>query len=322
MSSYASGKAFALSAEVFRPLRAVEGWLFAAEDPRRLAAIRIGLFSVLALRLATSDHAAVADQPEGLFDPVSLFELLPSMPSSQLGTIVQLLGILTALAAAGGLWPRITFPTAYASALFIGLMLNATGKIIHNDVVLMLALLPLLAAPRTASRAWAVGPRGPRVDGHVVSNPSPAYGWPVRTAMTVIALAYLFVGVQKLRYSGLDWVTTDNLRYVLYASSDSQAEPNQLSLLIADADWLAHAFAAATLAVEIGFIFCLPYERLRWLFVPGVVGLHAGIGLTMHLDYSAQALAVIIVFVNWPVLLESLTAREPSNASLSRERTP
>jgi ABC-type dipeptide/oligopeptide/nickel transport system permease subunit len=42
--------------------------------------------------------------------------------------------------------------------------------------------------------------------------------------------------------------------------------------------------------------------------VPGVVGLHLGIGLTMGLDYSAQALAVIIVFVNWIVVVESIRA--------------
>jgi hypothetical protein len=42
--------------------------------------------------------------------------------------------------------------------------------------------------------------------------------------------------------------------------------------------------------------------------VPGVVGLHLGIGLTMGLDYSAQALTVVMVFVNWVVVIESIRA--------------
>jgi hypothetical protein len=291
-------------------LRRLERFFFAPEDPRRLAAVRIGLFVLLAWRLAINDYGAVAGQPAELFDPVSLFELLPSMPSAALTTVVQVGGVVAALLAAAGIRPRLSFPAAFAAALFLGLMLNATGKIIHNDVVLMLCLVPLVATPRTASRAWAVRIGGKAERAASSQRPAnPAYGWPIRTAMLVIALAYLFVGLQKLRYSGLDWITTDNLRYVLYASSDAQAEPNQLALLLADRAWLAHLFAAMTIVTEVGFILCLPFALLRWLFVPAVVGLHLGIGLTMHLDYSAQALAVIIVFVNWPELTDRVAER-------------
>jgi hypothetical protein len=232
------------------------------------------------------------------------------MPSAELASVVQAIGIAAALLAAAGIWPRASFLAAFAAALFLGLMLNAAGKVIHNDVVLMLCLLPLLATPRSASRAWALRLPGrdretsaaqPRLTGT-------AYGWPIRTAMIVVALAYLLVGFQKLRYSGLDWITTDNLRWVLYASSDVQSEPNQLALSVADRAWLAHLLAAGTIAIEIGFVFCLPFARLRWLFVPGVLGLHLGIGLTMGLDYSAQALTVVMVFVNWVVVIESIRA--------------
>jgi hypothetical protein len=292
------------------PIPAIERFVFAPEDARRLAALRIGLFGLLAARLAVNDYGRVADQPRALFDPISFFELLPSMPSAELTSVVQALGIAAALLAAAGIWPRASFPAAFASALFLGLMLNAGGKVVHNDVVLMLCLLPLLATPRTASRAWAL--RLPGSDRERLAVPprltGPAYGWPIRTAMIVVALAYLLVGFQKLRYSGLDWITTDNLRWVLYVSSDAQGEPNQLALFVADRAWLAHLFAAATITIELGFVFCLPFARLRWLFVPGVVGLHLGIGLTMGLDYSAQALTAVIVFVNWVAVIESIRA--------------
>ena len=39
-------------------------------------------------------------------------------------------------------------------SIFLNLMLNATGKIIHNDVVLTLCLIALVASPRAASQAW------------------------------------------------------------------------------------------------------------------------------------------------------------------------
>ncbi len=292
------------------PLRRLEGFVFAPEDARRLAALRIGLFALLALRLAITDFAFVADQPAALFDPVSLFHLLPEMPSSGIVHVLQPLGVVAALVAAAGLWPRVTFPLAFAIAVFLELMLNATGKIVHNDVLLILCLIPLLAVPRTACREWSatalVGrgrsdPAGPRR--------GIAYGWPVRTAMIIVGLAYLIAGLQKLRYSGLDWFTTDNLRYVLWSASDSHAEANGLGLFIADHDWLAHLFAAGTILLEVGFILCVPFAKLRWIMVPSVVALHVGIRLMMGLDYSAQWLTVVIVFVNWVWLADTVARR-------------
>lgn len=301
-----------MSAETSRrsPLRRIEGFVFADEDARRLAAVRIGLFGLLALRLTINDYGAVAGQPKALFDPVSLFELLPSMPSSGLTSVVQVVGVVAALVAALGLIPRASFPLAFAAALFLNLMMNATGKIIHNDVILTLALVPIVVSPRAATRAWALrlSDRTRQLAPRRTLR-GPAYGWPIRTAMIVVALAYLLVGLQKLRYSGFDWITTDNLRFVLYASSDAQAEPNQLALFVADHAWLAHLFAAATIATEVGFILCLPFAKLRWVFVPAVVGLHIGIRLAIGLDYSAQWLTVIIVFVNWVVVREWAAGR-------------
>lgn len=288
------------------PFATARRFIFAPEDARRLAALRIGLFGLVALRLATNpDYAQVAGQPSQLFDPVSLFHLLPQMPSPGVTVVAQILGVVLAVAAAAGIAPRATFPTAFAVSIFLNLMLNSTGKIVHNDLLVTLCLVPLLAAPTAASRAWSVSiPKRARP-----GPPSVAYGWPVRLAMVVIALAYLFAGLQKLRYSGLDWVTTDNLRYVMWASSDAHAGGNQLALLVANNDWMAHLLAASTLVVEIGFILCLPFKRLRWFFVPAVVGLHVGIWLAMGLDYLPQATAVIIVFVNWPAITSALARR-------------
>jgi hypothetical protein len=121
--------------------------------------------------------------------------------------------------------------------------------------------------------------------------------------MVVIALAYFFAAFQKWRYSGLPWVTGDNLRWILYASSDSHSHPNELALFVADRPILAHLFAAGSLLLETLFALVLFVPRLRWLFVPGAVSMHLGILLTMGLDYSALAGTVVIVFVDWPVVV-------------------
>jgi hypothetical protein len=294
-------------------MRTLERYLFASGEARRLAALRIGLFGLLAWRLAIGDYTFVAGQPEALFQPVSFMKLLPQMPGHDLTVALQVAGVAAALLAAAGLWTRGTLPVAFACALVLNGMLNATGKIVHNDVLLLLCLVPLVASPRAASAAWSVRLPSRRARAGVEPPAAgEAYGWPVRTAMVVVVLAYFFVGFQKLRFSGIEWITSDNLRWVLYASSDSQSEPNQLALFVADRAWLAHLLAAGTVFLELFFPLALFVPRLRWLFVPGVVSLHLGIWLMMGLDYSAQALTVIIVFVNWPLAFDWVRRRLPS----------
>ena len=292
-------------------MRTLERFLFAAEDARRLAALRIGLCALLAWRLAIGDYTFVADQPEALFQPVSFMKLFGEMPGHDLTVALQIVGVATALLAAAGLWTRASLPVAFGCALVLNGMLNATGKIIHNDVLLLLCLVPLVASPRAAAAAWSLRLPWSAARRDRAPTSGEAFGWPVRTAMVVVALAYFFVGFQKLRFSGIEWITSDNLRWVLYASSDSQSEPNQLALFIADRAWMAHLLAAGTIFLELFFPLALFWPRLRWLFVPGVVSLHLGIWLMMGLDYSAQALTVIIVFVNWPWVTDWVRHRMP-----------
>jgi hypothetical protein len=131
----------------------------------------------------------------------------------------------------------------------------------------------------------------------------------------VVAGAYFFSGLAKLLHAGPAWVTSGNLRWVLYAASDAQPTPNPFALFVADRPLLAHLAAAATLAVELGFPLLLWRPRLAWLFVPAVLAMHAGIGLAMHLDYSAMAATVLVVLVDWPALADRLGAPRPAPSS-------
>jgi hypothetical protein len=297
-------------------LRRADGWVFAREDARRLAAVRIGLCSLLALRLATTDYGFVAGQRAARVQPLSYLNLFERMSSPEVVTVLQVCGIVAALLAAAGLALRASLPLAVACSLALNGMFQTTLPVrFYNDVVLTLCLLVLIACGAAASEAWSLGEpvreafrrvRGLAPKASLAPHPtssSERYGWPIRTAMIAIALAYFFVGFQKWRYSGLSWVTGDNLRWILYASSDGQAHPNGLALFVADRPLLAHVFAAGSLLLETLFPLVLFIPRLRWLFIPGVVAMHVGIRLAIGLDYSAQWLTVLIVFVNWPVVV-------------------
>jgi hypothetical protein len=289
--------------------------VFAPEDARRLAAVRIGLCSLLALRLAISDYGVVAGRPAALFQPLSAMNLFERMSSQEVVTALQICGVVAALVAAAGLALRASLPVAFVCSLTLnGMFQNTVPVRFYNDTVLMLCLLVLIACGAAASEAWSI--REPvrralrrfrrRLGPSVAVGPtsiSERYGWPIRTAMIAIALAYFFVGFQKWRNSGLPWITSDNLRWILYASSDGRSHPNGLALFIADRPLLAHVFAAGSLLLETCFPLVLFVPRLRWLFLPGVVAMHVGIRLAIGLDYSSQWLTLLIVFVNWPVVV-------------------
>jgi hypothetical protein len=314
-----------------RLLRRADRWLFGSEDARRLASLRIGLYGLLALRLATTDYRAVAARPSALFQPVSYMRLLGQMPSQGVTSALQVVGIVAALIAASGLALRASQATALVCSLILNGMLNSSGRVIVGDAVPTLCLLVLLACGQAAGEAWTV--RAPlqralvRWSGRpapqrLAAAPAPAggprYGWPVRTAMVTVALSIFFAGFQKLRYSGLAWVTSDNLRWILYASSDRSAHANAIALFIAHRSWLAHLCAAGTLLLEVAFPLVLFRPRLRWFFVPGVVAMHEAIRLALGLDYSAQGLAVLIVFVDWPVVVAWLRSHRSATTSAPR----
>ena len=283
-------------------MRRLEAWLFAPGDPRRLAVVRIGLCGLLTVRLAIGPYVELASQPAALFRPISFLRVLERMPPRGLVVAVQALALAGAVLAAAGLWTRVALPLAWAAALPLVAMTSSLGKVVHNDVLLLLCLVPLLPAP--AGAAWSLDARRRARPG-----PGPAFGWPVRTAMVVVAGAYFFSGLAKLLHAGPGWVTSGNLRWVLYASSDQQPVPNPYALFVADRPVLAHLLAATTLAVELGFPLVLWRPRLAWLFLPAAVALHAGIWLAMRLDYSAMAATALLVVVDWPSVLHAAAPR-------------
>jgi hypothetical protein len=290
--------------------------MFAPGDPRRLAAVRIGLASLLALRLSRGVFLKLAGQPPALYRPLSFMHLFSAMPSRNVVLVAQGLGVAAAVLAAVGVRARVTLPLAWACALLLNGMATSVGKVVHNDVLLLLCLVPLL--PVRTSDVWSVDAW---VSEHRVASCEAqpwrrhqAYGWPVRTALVVAAGGYFLTGLAKLVFSGPAWFLSGNLRWVLYAASDARTTPNLLALFVADRPWLAHMVALSTLVVELGFPVVLWKPRAAWFFVPGAVALHAAIWATLGLDYSAWAATVVILFVDWPVVVERVHARRRARA--------
>src|SRR5207248_840559 len=98
------------------------------EDARRLAAVRIGLCSLLALRLTMRNYDAVAEQAH--FQPHFYMQLFERMPSEEVAATLQICGVVAAFAAAAGLVIRFSLPLALICSLIFNGMLNSGGRVI------------------------------------------------------------------------------------------------------------------------------------------------------------------------------------------------
>jgi hypothetical protein len=113
-------------------------------------------------------------------------------------------------------------------------------------------------------------------------------------------------GQRKLTISGIDWVTSDNMRWILYGGANGKAKVPEVALFIADRPWLSHLAAAAVLGFELAFPLLLLHRRTRPAIVAVAFAFHGGTWLALGLDYWKYAFVVTLLLVDWAPPLERL----------------
>lgn len=260
--------------------------LFAVGTAHRLACVRTALAVVIGFRLAPHQWWTLGDRPEALFDPVPIVSLFPSVPSAGWLIAIEAVGLAAVVAVVVQWRPVMMLRIAWLALLLLGAFHGSAGKVMHNEVLLLLATVPLLFSASDAR----IGDR----------SESLRWGWPPRAALAVLATVYFLTGVQKLRHSGISWVVGDNMTWVLYAGAASPRTPfPELTTTVAGMHWLTHLMAAGALLLEISAPLLVIWPVTRAMFVLGVCSMHASIGLFMGLDYSGWVLTVLAVTLPW-----------------------
>lgn len=246
---------------------------------RRRDAIVIGLGVLLMLRCALGPYRDLAGQPEALFLPPDLFAWLGGMPSVLVIASVQLVGLGAGFATVVTRRRR-WLVVAWLSLLFLAGLRTSLGKILHNDLLLLLGAVPFVLAD----------------DGEDA--------FPVQAATIVVAGSYLFTGYQKLRQSGLEWVTGDTMRWILIAGARSgKALTPAVANFVAERAWLSTLSAAGILALELTFPVVIVWRRIRIVFVVAAMVLHVGTYFALGLDYWLYVAMVPLVLLDWPAML-------------------
>lgn len=277
-------------------LARLDGRLFAPGSIHRFATIRLLLAVVLLGRIALGPYARFADTPPEIWDPPKVLFWLSSVPSLGFIRAVQVVGVLAAVAVIARRRERNAFLVAWLALLVLAGLRDSVGKVMHNDVLLLVGCMPFVFGPARARIGDA--------------RRSAAAGWPVRAAAILIAGVYFWAGYQKLRFSGLEWVTGDNMRWTVYqASTTPLSKTEVVSYFIGDNPWLGHVLAGGALTLEMTAPLLIAHRWTRWLFMLGSLCLHTSIFATLGLDYWGWILTVWIVLAPWDALVHRMGHR-------------
>jgi hypothetical protein len=250
---------------------------------RPVVLLQVGLALLIALRLLAHDWTLVADRPAELTYDLWILGWLPHLPPPVL-IAIQVAGLAGVALVLARRAPRSGFALSWIALLVLAGLWGASGKFHHNDVLLLTAAFPVLFArlPGRGSRSTSA----PGVP------PETAWGWPPRAALAAVACVYFLTGLQKLRHSGLAWVFSDNMSWVLRQGADSSPVSTELVLRLAEAPVLPQVLAGGALALELGAPLLLLWRPTRLVFAAAVTAMHLSIWACLGLDYSPWWLTV------------------------------
>lgn len=255
------------------------------------------LLAAIGLRLATRRWWTVADRPAEAFEPVAVLSWLDRpLPLAAVAAIwlAGLLAVIVGLVAATRRRSaRPALVVAWTALLVLAGLWGSAGKVLHNDLLLLTVTAPVLLAP--AARPWRE---------HEVR-----WGWPPRAALAALAAVYFLTGYQKLRHSGLDWVFSENMRWVLVQGRP--VVPAELSRAVSGQVWLTQALAGGALALELTAPLLVAVRRTRVWFAVAVTVMHGAIWLFIGIDYWTWVVAAWAVVLPSSALAARLADRSP-----------
>jgi len=135
------------------------------------------------------------------------------------------------------------------------------------------------------------------------------YTWPVRLVWVLFILVFFGAGMSKIRHSGLEWIFSDNMRYLLIRHHYTHEPLTSWGLYLAQYNWLCQLLAAATLVVEVGSPLALFSHKLRLIIIPGLFFMQIGIWTLMGVQFLAY-LFCFLFWIPWDRLVRWLRMRK------------
>ncbi|GLI03127.1 MFS transporter permease [Phytohabitans aurantiacus] len=253
----------------------VTRWLFAPVPRGRVAAFRtiVYLFVVLDLLVFTPWVRSHASVPGELYQPLLVGRLLPlPTPTPLLVHGIFWALLVTGLAAATGRAPRLLGWTVFALYFEWMIIAMSYGKVDHDRFGFLVAL----AALATAGRAR-----------HGDATLTEAGGWALRVTQIAVVCTYFLAAFAKLRFGGIDWVTSSVLaRAIIRRGTD-------LADLIAQVPYLLILAQLGIVMFELlsPLIFVVR-ERWRYRGIAFFYGFHVVTYATITISFAPHLVAM------------------------------
>jgi hypothetical protein len=237
----------------------------------------------------------------GVMDLLNAAPWLSGLLSNATGlAILQWVTVLTLVLGLAGWHTRIVLPLASIGFLVLGGVLRQYTHLFHTGLVPLYVLVVLCFT--TSGDAWSLDRRRriarglPVVDRHARL---PSYGWAQFSCWTAVAVCYLAAGMSKLRYGGLYWWDSLNVKNNLYTDTlGSLPFGWDLSLRIRLPDSVYAAMGLCALVVELGFIFVLVSRTARKALPLLAVLMHLGILAGQNVLFL-DLILLQLIFYDW-----------------------
>ena len=246
----------------------------------RLVEVQTLVALVIGWRLLNHEWTTIAQRPSVLTQHVNVMAWYPGSPPAWLLVVLEVVGLAAVALVVARCRTRLAFGVAWGVYVALCAWWGASGKVMHNDVLTVTVAFPLLfASPPTRGETGA----------------TVRWGWPPRAALVAMACVYFLTGAQKLHHSGLHWVFSDNMSWVL--RQGAVARSADLATFVADHSWLAQSLAGGALALELTAPLWLAIRQTRLAFALATIVMHTSIWWLLGIDYSAWWLTVLAVTV-------------------------
>jgi hypothetical protein len=208
-----------------------------------------------------------------------------------------------------GLCTRMSTAVACVLGVYlVGIPYNL-GKINHDTAVACISLAVM--ALSQCGRIWSLDQliahfRGKPFD----LRPNAEYRWPIQLMRVVICSVFFGAGLNKLRTSGLDWITSENMQMTLLHYI------TPVGLLLLHYPLLCHCLAALTIIIEFLHPLSLFSSRLALFWVPAGVLLLVGIYLAMDIWFLPLIVAHVF-WVPWNLVFARLLRPAPGARSIA-----
>lgn len=275
---------------------------FEPATPFNLGFSRVLFFGSMLLFYLQIDFSHWAEIDKFFWKPIWLFKQfhLPVFSKDQL-VIIQFIWKAALGLSCIGLFTRMSTITSFVLGTYLIGLPHNFGKVDHCDAILVFIMGVMvlsrcgdsLSVDRLLLRLLSKKNQSPSIPAA-----SGEYTWPIRVVWLIMALVFFAAGISKIGRSGLEWVMSDNLAILLIGNNYVDSPLTTWGLRIAQFGWLSQMLAAGTIVFEIGFPLTLISRTARWIIVPVMASIQAGILILMGISF-AQFMIVYLFWVSW-----------------------